>query len=315
MPAHNEANAGIGKITPRVLRWSREPATRLQVLAIWTFVGVLFGITKSAVAWHLFEISSAASLAFFLWPLIEGPFRLHAKGYLPLRANYRVIQDQTEPDLRSYRAGDLMRLGFTFAGQLVQPAGERNVAVRLEVFLHPQNKDSAQLAQIVSGLRTTPVLIFKTRFVDDFAFETSDAHSPHMFGPDPNSPVFRFPVLRSTHDLYRLHCAIKEQFFHSHQAALADKEGEVAKFIARTEIAHQRLADSGDYKLAPSGDHYVYTWRGAIRQAWLAAWPVKPFRQLRLQSRAMKTAQQLGLPINAKLGRLQDSMRRPDAAQ
>ena len=315
MPAQNQANPEIGKITPRVLRWSREPATRLQVLAIWTFVGVLFAITKSVVAWHLFEIASAASLAFFVWPFVEGPFRLQAKGCFPLHANYRVIRDQTESDRTSYRVSDLMRLGFTFASQLVQPAGERNVAVRLEMFLHSQNKDSAQLAQIVSGLRTTPVLIFKTRFADDFAFETSDAHSPHIFKPDPNSPVFRFPVVRSTPDLYRLHCAIKEQFFHSHRAALADKEGEVAKFIARAEIAHQRLAESGDYMLAPSADHYVYTWRGAIRQAWLAAWPIKPIRQLRLQSRAMKTAEQLGLPINPKLGCLQDAMRRSDTAR
>ena len=313
MPAQNQPE--IGKITPRVLRWSREPTTRLQVIAIWMFVCVLFAITKSAVAWHLFEIASAGGLAFFLWPFGEGPFRLHAKGFFPLRANYRVVQDQTEPDPSSYRVRDLTRLGFTFAAQLVQPAGERNVAVRLEMFIHSQNKDSAQLAQIVSGLKTTPVLVFKTRFVDDSAFETSDARSPHIFGPDPNSPVFRFPGVRSTQDLYRLHCAIKEQFFHSHQAALADKEGEVAKFIARAEIAHQRLAKSGDYELAPAGDRYVYTWKGAIRQAWLAAWPIKPFRVILLHRRSMKTAEQLGLRINPKFGRVEDSMRRSDAAQ
>src|SRR5437762_10114188 len=80
VPAQNVPKANYLNVTPRVLRWSREPGTRLQVVAIWAFSAALFAIAGGPAAWHVFEIASCATLAFFLWPFIEGPFLLHARA-------------------------------------------------------------------------------------------------------------------------------------------------------------------------------------------------------------------------------------------
>jgi len=186
----------------------------------------------------------------------------------------------------------------------------KNVGARLELFVHEDNKDSAQLATIESGLGTIHLLVFKARFDDGFAYETSDGHTAPVFKPDPNYRVFRFPDVRSTRDLYRLHCKLKEQFVSGHRPTMADKDGELAEFSARAGATHQRHAQSGDYKLSPAGDCYIYTWRGAIRHAWLLAWPVKSFRSMRLHRKGMKTAEELGLPIHPKFGCLQESVGR-----
>jgi hypothetical protein len=308
VPAESEPHPEIGKITPKVLRWSREPGTRLQVVAIWVFVAVVCAISKAPFAGGLLEIVSAACLGFFLFPFIEGPFRLHARGTLPLRADYRVVQGQLDRSMPSRRFGDLWGLGFRFAGEVVRPA-DRNVAVRVGIYRHEENKDSAQVAQIISGLRTLPVLIFRSDFQDGFAFETSDALGGRLFPPDPDCPIFRFPKVRSTRDLYRLHRKIKERYLDAHHPALADKEGELARFITRADVVRQRHAECGDYQLAPLGEYYRMTGRGAIRQSWLHTWPVKQFRMVRMLSRAMKMAEELGLRINPKLGCLEDSLR------
>lgn len=304
----NVPPTGLGTIKRKALRWSREPSTRLQVLGIWMFVAVLAAVTRSEVGWRLFEIVSAASLAFFVWPFVQGPYLLYTRHWLPLRADYRIFEGDLKSEFPEHRIKALSGLGFEFAGYLVQEPGTRNVALRLAVFIHPANKDSAQLAKIVSGLRTVSIVAFKSRFDDGFAFETSDSHTATPFKRDPNYQVFPFPGLRSTNDLYRLHCKIKETFALSRRPVLADKDGEVAEFMARAEVVRQTHAHSGDYKLSPAGDRYFYTWSGAIRHSWLHGWPINFFRTMRVQSRGMKKAEELGLRIHPKFGRLEESL-------
>ena len=300
-------------IKPRVLRWSRRPLTRLRVFVLWAVITIVYVFWRSELSWRIFEVVSAAALVFFGWPFVEGPYRLYRRGMLPLRADYRIFDGPLTPDIPGYRVRDLSYLGFKSAGRLVQEPGRRNVAARIEVFVHSVNKDSVQIGYIVSGLRNTPVLVFKARFDDGFAFETSNAGSAPVFQPDPNFAVYRFPAVRSTRSLYRLHCKIKEHFALTHGVPIADPDGELNEFIHRAEIVHQRHAHSGHYRLASSGDCYVFALTGAIRQAWLSTWPVKPLRDARVYSKSMKMAEELGLRIDAKFGCLEESLRRPDA--
>jgi hypothetical protein len=287
------------------LRWSRQPLIRLQVVAIWAFVAFLLLITRNEVAWLWFKVASAASAAFFLWPFIQGPYLLYSRHKVPLHADYRIVNGPDDTSPQAYRVAHLKNLGFVSAGQIVHNTTQ-NVVLHVEMFLHSQNQDSAQVAEIVGGLRTIHMLAFKSRFEDGFAFETNNGHIPRVFPPDPNYQVFRFPSVRSTADIYHLHRKIKERFLSSHRPLLADSEGELAAFIEHTEGARKRHARSGYYKLAPCGEQYVYTLKGAIRHGWLLAWPIKFFRIIRLDYRAIKVARQFGFRINDKSGRLQD---------
>jgi len=305
-PAENASATSLTKIKPKALRWSREPLTRVQVVTIWAFVAFLLLITHSETAWFWFKIASAAAVVFFLWPFIQGPYLLYTRHMFPLHQEFRVVPGRADPSPQGFRISHLENLGFTFAGQLVQDPGKRNVALHLEIYIHPQNQDSVQVAEIVSGLAKHHRIIFKSRFENGSAFETSNGYIPSPFEPDPNYQVFRFPEVHSTGGLYRLHRKRKERFLSSRRPILADSEGELAAFVECAEIAHQRHAQSGHYKLSPSGEHYVYTWEGAIRHAWLLAWPIKSFRTIRISSRAHKLARELGFRINPKLGQLEE---------
>jgi hypothetical protein len=310
----NPANRPIedlSLIKPKALRWSRRGGSRVQVFALWILLLVLWTITRSAQSWRILELMSLLVLGFFLMPFVQGPYLLYRKASRPLRADYRLWAGEIKPDFPQHRLDHLFSLGFTYAGQLVKEPGVTNVATFIAIFIHPKNRDSAQLVQVVSGLGTTPGLVFKSRFNDGFAFETGSFSVAPIFQPDPQFPVFRFPDVRSTHDLYRLHCKIKEQFSYAHIPTIADAEGELAEFIARAEIVNHRHVNSADYKLSPARDRYVYTCRGAIRHAWLRAWPIKSLRIIRMHRNSLKIAEQLGLPIDPKFGRIERHTREP----
>jgi hypothetical protein len=174
--------------------------------------------------------------------------------------------------------------------------------------VHPLNRDSAQVGRVTARSRTVDVLVFKTRFDDGFAFETSNSGTPPIFLPNPQCLIFRFPQIRWRADLYRIHQKIKEQFARDRHTVIGSKSEELSEFVVQAEKIHQRNA-ARDCKLNAAGDRYVYKVRGAIRHAWLHTWPVNFIRKMRLEYRAVKKAAELDLRINPKFGRLEDPER------
>ena len=303
MPAPFEPYPGLGKIEPKLLRPSRQPAVRVLLVLIAAFFLLRYEITKKPAAQHDFELAAAIALALFVYPFVDGPIRLHTHGGLPAQSGFRLATEETGPPLQGDRDPQLRQLGFEYAGQIIKPSGGNNVAVRMHIYIHSQNQDSAQLTEILAGQGTTPHFGFKARFKDDIAFETNDTANAPIFKDNPNYRSFRFPQVRSTDSLYRLHRRIKEKLFADHFPTMADKEGELAEFLAKFEVAQQRIAQCGDYQLSLSiePDSYRFTWKGAIRHAWLLAWPVKQIRAWRLQNQSLRMAKELGLPINVEL--------------
>ena len=320
MPAPFEPYPGVGQIKPRVLRPSRQPAVRALLVLIGAFFLLRYEITKKPAARHDFELAATIALAVFVYPFVDGPIRLHSHGGLPVQSGFRLATEEAGPPLQGNRDPELRQLGFEYAGQIIKPSGRNNVAARAHIYIHSQNQDSAQLTEILTGLGTTPHFGFKARFKDGIAFETNDTANAPIFKDDPNYLSFRFPQVRSTDSLYRLHRRIKEKLFADHFPTTADKEGELAEFIARCEVAQQRMAQCGDYQLSRESadfqlsiepDWYRFTWKGAIRQAWLLAWPVKQIRAWRLQNQSLCMAKELGLPINLALACINESKNPP----
>jgi len=222
-----------------------------------------------------------------------------------LHSRIQLAAEATASPWPDYYSSNLRHGGFEYAGQLLDPAEQRNVALRVNFYVHLQNQDSAYVAEIISGRQTISLVSFKSRFEDGFSFETNNVSSASLFKDNPDHRSFRFPQVRSIDSLYRLHRRIKQDaVVDHHRPVIADKQGELAEFISRAEVLHQRMAQCGDYELSQDGGCYRHTWKGAIRQSWLLAWPVKQMRALRIQNNSLTVARELRLPINVKLGRI-----------
>lgn len=281
----------------------------MLLVLLWIVALLLWSFTRLAATFRFAEAVSSVIFLVLLWPWIRGPYLLYTRGSLPLCANFVVQHSDAEVfEFPHNYISSLDKLGFEFAGLLAQDSAQIRPKLRIAMYVHPVNRDSAQAARMESRRGIIYVLVFKTRFNDGFAFETSNNFTARIFPQNQEFPVFRFPMMRSELDLYRIHQALKERFSATRSPIVGGGVEELNEFVAQAEAAHRRNA-SLDYKLSEAGDRYVFTLRGAIRCAWLLTWPVKPTRQMRAERKAMAIAEELGLPIHPKFGCLEDSFR------
>lgn len=289
--------------------WSRWRTARLLLLLLWLLVVLAWGFTKLPEVFLLFKIISAIVFLVLLWPWIRGPYLLYTRGWRSPHATFEVrAVGPEEVGFSDNVASSLKKLGFEFAGILTKDVGSDRPTVEITIYVHPLNRDSAQVGRVTTRSRTVDVLVFKTRFDDGFAFETSNSGIPAILLANPQCPIFRFPQIRQRADLYRIHQKIKEQFATDRHPVIGSKSEELSEFVVQAEKIHQRNA-ARDYKLNAAGDRCVYKVRGAIRHAWLHTWPVDFIRKMRVEYRAVKKAAELGLRINPKLGGLADPNR------
>jgi hypothetical protein len=292
-------------------RWSRWRTIRVWLLLIWFLSLLVWSVSRSASTLRFLEVLSATVFTVLSWPWIRGPYLLYSHHALPLRAGYETQSaNATLPEFDNHVSRAVERLGFKPAGVLTAKPVYSRLGIRVMMYVHPENKDSAQIGRIERRSGILPVLVFKRRFADGFAFETSNSRSAPISPPDPIFRVFRFPQLRSVSDLYRVHRKIKEEIGTNRVPSIANEEQELNEFVSRAKVVHQRDVSSG-YRLNTVGDRYKPTIRGAIRRAWLLTWPVKPFRQMQVESEGTRKATALGLPIHPKVGCLEESLRHP----
>jgi len=173
---------------------------------------------------------------------------------------------------------DLEQIGFRLAGYLLRSEGGR--VFYLAVFVHPQNRDSAEVF-VFDGASTFLTLpIFKSRFADGFAFEVGNSGvAPHQISGGPSFPAFNFPNVRSTAELYRIHGLLKREFSNSRVPTISDGSAEVREFARKAEEVHNYSMSHPDYKISADRTQYAFTLKGAMRAAWLHQWPVAPIKR------------------------------------
>jgi hypothetical protein len=214
----------------------------------------------------------------FLRPYVRGPYRLYRKGSHPLHAGWSEHTGDARSQFPDSQFLDLENLGFTLAGYLVK--GETTARVGyIALFVHKENRDIAEVVVLPNG-RILDLPIFKSRFGDGLTFEVAGLRNlPHRLSGGPNFPAFNFPYVESTGDLYQIHRKIKKQFLASRSPVISEGKDELIDRARRAEEVHRFKMSCRYYKLAPTGDKYVYTIVGAVQGIWKHLWPFDPIRR------------------------------------
>lgn len=294
-----------GKRYITVERWSRRRSVRVTVLFFFVLISGIQLAVRSNASRLLWEASLVFTLLFFLWPIAQGTYLLHKNRAVSLQAGYSVANNLALEEFPAHHATALKELGFQFAGCLEKQPNDPRVTTHVALFVHEENGDSAHLALVRSSLRTSYLLVFATRFRSGLVVETSNYFRTPPFRPKPKFPSFRFPRLRSEPDLYLLHRALAKEYEETRTKLRETPEDVLKNFMEAAEEIHLLNMEQGDYKLSDSGEHYVLTWRGALRQSFLHAWPMSTIRSICANAAAEKTCKRLGYRINPKLGRIE----------
>ena len=310
MPDESSQNAApaltiAGKRIISVRRWYLRTGVRSIVLLAALLILGLHLAMPSTVTLYALRLAGAFVVFFLVWPLLAGTYLLHKNRTVSKIAGYKVVDSLRLGELWVHRATELAQMEFKFAACLEKTPNHPLVSTLLAIFVHPENGDSAQVAKVHSSLETTHLVVFNTRFDDGLVLETSNSHRAPIFLRKTKFPTFRFPQVRNLENLYELHRALKHEFTRTRRPVAATTALAATAFIDAAEEIHSLNMSQGDYKLDPSGEHYVYTWRGAFRHTLLWRWPVAPIRQILVASEAHRVCKRLGFRINPKFGRIE----------
>lgn len=199
-------------------------------------------------------------------------YLIYTRASHPLHVLWTEHTSDASRHFSGFDLSNLEQLGFTLAGYVVRSEDTRLRC--LAMFVHPQNKDSAELFAS-DGQGSLALPIFKSRFEDGFAFEVGSSRvAPHEISGGPDFPAFNFPQAQSTVELYRMHCLLKKQYSKSRVPVVADGTGELREFSRRAEEVHNYSMSRPGYKLNPTGTRYAYTLAGAMRAALRHQWPI-----------------------------------------
>jgi hypothetical protein len=294
-----------GKRVISVRRWYRRTRVRSIVFLAALLVLGLHLVMRSSATLYALRLAGALVVLFVVWPLLAGTYLLHKNRTVSKRAGYKIVDSLRLGELWVHRATELAQMGFQFVACLEKTPDHPLVATMLAIFVHPENGDSAQLAKVHSSLKTTHLVVFNTRFDDGLVLETATGPRARIFRQKARFPTFRFPQVRNLENLYQLHRALKHEFTGIRRPVAATATFAAAAFIDTAEEIHSLNMSQGDYKLDPSGEHYVCTWKGAFRHTLFRTWPVTPIREILAAFESNKVCEHLGFRINPKFGRIE----------
>jgi hypothetical protein len=286
----------------RVQRWSRTHPVRGKLFLLLVLASVLAFSSTSNGLFRLRKAILVFDVLFVLWPYFQGTYLLYTRGSTPLRAGFRQTDSAFFDGLQEFEVSPLLKMSFTFAGCLKQERETSGVTTALALLVHAEQEDSVQIAQIRNSIGTRDLLVFATKFDDGLVLETSNFRGPQLFKSKPKFRSFRFPQIRHIADLYLLHRKLKEEFSSTRTPVKFTPAERLETYIADAEEVHRLNLAQGDFKLHPSGDRYVYTFRGALRHTFLRTWPVGAIRAMSAESESFKKARQLGFQLNPRLG-------------
>jgi hypothetical protein len=232
------------------------------------------------VSLNFWILTSAIVAGLLLIQFVLNSYLIYSRVSHPLH----VLWTEFDVDMRQHfpnlHFSDLEKLGFSLAGYLVKSDFSGGGLFHLAIFIHSQNKDSAEVFVSNSGRSLFALPIFKSRFQDGFAFEVGNhGIAPHKISGGPNFPAFNFPQVQSTAELYRIHCLAKKHFSKSRVPVVAEGSGELSEFARKAEEVHQYTMSRPGYKLNSDGTCYAYTAPGAVRAALRHQWPITSIRR------------------------------------
>lgn len=231
---------------------------------------------------------------FLLGPIVlRATFRFRAKVDPQL-----VHQDSLPSEVRQFMAPRVLAI----AGLGFEPVGYINVGALaggtqsfMALLSNPRTLEWADVSVVKSAKQVKGYSEFITRCSDDKQVDTNTNNSSPVLFPWPAYHVFRFPQIKDTFTLYRVHRMLVEQNTGGSRPELPGKGQELAELKRRLDRYGVRQQQRGYMYLEPSGEYFRLTWKGAILGGWRSIWPISLLRNLWMESQSQTKLRSLGV--------------------
>jgi hypothetical protein len=191
-------------------------------------------------------------------------FAAHCKPVqVPVEELPREVSAYIHSQLPQMQSLDFEFLGCYDCGVLAS-----NTRSFIAYFCNRATNDFANVSVATSPQRTAGYFEFSTRFGNGLAPETNTNSVLPLTQDNPEVRVFRFPEIKETRELYQVHKSLTEKYAKGQWAQGELKGQEIQRLVRVMENYGPRHAKMGYMYLAPSGETYLLTWKGAILMTW-----------------------------------------------
>jgi len=202
-------------------------------------------------------------------------FAAHCK---PVRVPVEELPREVSAYIQS-RIPQMQSLGFEFLGCYDCGVLASNTQSFSAYFCNRTTNDFANVSVATSPQRTVGYSEFSTRFGNGIALETNTNSVLPLTPDNPEVRVFRFPEIEEPRELYQVHKSLTEKYANGQWAQGEPKGQEIQRLVRVLENYGPRHAKMGYMHLAPSGETYLLTWKGAILMTWRGLWPTALIRR------------------------------------
>jgi len=216
---------------------------------------------------------------------------MHVMAPMAVRSGFRfaahckpvqVPVEELPRDVQAYiqsRIPQMQSLGFEFLGRYDCGVLTSNTQTFIAHFCNRQTNDFANVSVAASPQRTAGYFEFSTRFGNGLVLETNTNSVLPLTPDNPEVRVFRFPGIKEPRELYQAHKSLIEKYANGQWAQGEPRGQEIQRLVRVLENYGPRHAKMGYMHLAPGGETYLLTWKGAILMTWRGLWPTALVRR------------------------------------
>lgn len=172
----------------------------------------------------------------------------------------------------------MQSLGFELLGCYDCGVLASNTQRFIAHFCNRSTNDFANVSVATSPQKTAGYFEFSTRFGNGLTLETNTNSDLPLTPDNPEVRVFRFPEIREPRELYLVHKRLIEKYADGTWAQGEPKGQEIQRLVRVMQNYGPRHAKLGYMYLAPAGEAYFLTWKGAILMTWRGLWPTSLIR-------------------------------------
>ncbi len=147
-------------------------------------------------------------------------------------------------------------------------------------FCDRKTNEFANISTVVAHGRAAGYLEFSSRFANGLAIETNTNDVLPLTPENSEIRVFRFPQIEEPGLLYEVHRQLVEKYAAGLWVQGEPEGEEIGRYARMVENHGPRNAELGYMKLAPGGEQYRLTWKGAILITWRGLWPATQVRKI-----------------------------------
>ncbi len=202
-------------------------------------------------------------------------FRAHCK---PVPVPVEELPTEVEGYILP-RISQMQTLSFECIGCYDCGVLASNTQSFIAYFCNRATNDFANVSVAISPQKLASYFEFSTRFGNGLGLETNTNSVLPLTPDNAEVRVFRFPEIEEPRALYQLHKSLVEKYANGQWAQGEPKGHEIERLVRVLENYGPRLEKMGYMYLAPDGETYRLTWKGAILMTWRGLWPTSLVRR------------------------------------